>query len=150
MKTLIRIIPFFVFVLSLQAQSSQIVVASLSPTHIEVPTEATTPIAPLAMYLVDQQPQFPETHGTIQTWLPNEVDYPSVAQDYGVEGQVVVRCIVGTNGQLTDFKVVKALGFGCDEAAIDALSNMPAWSPARKNGQLVPVVCYIPVDFSLR
>lgn len=66
-------------------------------------------------------------------YLEDNVKYPQEAREENVEGRVTVEFTVQENGALTDFKVVKGIGAGCDEELIRLIKDGPRWSPSRKN-----------------
>jgi TonB family protein len=67
-------------------------------------------------------------------YLKNQLQYPQAAIENKIEGKVTVQFFVETNGQLTDFKVVKGIGYGCDEELIRLIKQGPKWTPSLKNG----------------
>ena len=50
-----------------------------------------------------------------------------------VEGKVTIQFIIGTSGQLTDFKVVRGIGYGCEDEVIRLIKAGPKWSPTKRN-----------------
>ncbi|MEQ9424968.1 MAG: TonB family protein [Cyclobacteriaceae bacterium] len=62
--------------------------------------------------------------------LQSNLQYPNEAERESIEGEVEVKFIVNEDGSLSDFEVVKPLGFGCDEEAIRVLRQGPKWTPA--------------------
>jgi TonB family protein len=75
--------------------------------------------------------------------------YPKLARRQGIEGKVVVEYIVGKDGVLTDIKVVKGIGGGCDEEALKAVSSLPGWNPGKQRGQCVRQRMVLPIAFKL-
>ncbi len=71
-------------------------------------------------------------------FLRENTQYPQRAQELGIEGEVVVTFTVLADGSLIDFKILKNLGFGCDEEAVKVLQNGPRWTPAELNGKTLP------------
>jgi protein TonB len=63
--------------------------------------------------------------------------YPEQARKNKIEGKVIIQFIVNADGTSSDFKVIKGIGYGCDEAAVEAFKKMPKWKPATINGQPV-------------
>lgn len=59
-----------------------------------------------------------------------------------------VQFVVDKSGKLTDIKVAKGLGHGCDAAAVKALEKMPEWHPAYKQGRPVKQRMVIPIVFA--
>lgn len=66
-------------------------------------------------------------------YLENNLKYPEQALKNGVEGKVTVQFTIGLTGQLSDFTVVRGLGYGCDEEVIRLIKDGPKWSPTKKN-----------------
>ena len=75
--------------------------------------------------------------------------YPIDARRAQMEGIVSVEFTVGITGRATNIKVVKPIGFGFDEAAIEAIKKW-RFAPAVKKGVQVPVRVKMPITFSLR
>jgi periplasmic protein TonB len=63
--------------------------------------------------------------------------YPVEARKNKIEGKVVVRFVIKKDGTPAGFEIVEGIGFGCDEAAIDALKTMPKWKPGLVGGKPV-------------
>lgn len=84
---------------------------------------------------VDESASFP---GGIHAWgneINKNLKYPKQAQRMGIEGRVFVQFIVEKDGTLTDVKVVKGIGGGCDVEAIRFVKNQPKWIPGKQNGK---------------
>jgi TonB family protein len=75
--------------------------------------------------------------------------YPEEARKSGVEGKVFVEFVVMEDGHLTDFKVVKGIGGGCDTEAIRALTRMENWEPGMMRGKAVRQKMVLPLTFKL-
>jgi TonB family protein len=84
-----------------------------------------------------------------QHYLEKELQYPKQALDNKVEGKVTVQFTVGLNGQLDDFKVIKGIGFGCDDEVIRLIKQGPAWVPTTKNDQPVSEKVKVRLKFEL-
>lgn len=83
----------------------------------------------------------------ISDYLKKHTNYPKTAEENGVRGSVAVTFTVNENGGLGDFKIVKKLGFGCDEEAIRTLREGPSWKPAEINGIPIRSYGHIEVEF---
>lgn len=91
----------------------------------------------------------PKFNGDLYKYLGEHIEYPPVAKEAGVVGKVVLKFAVGKDGSISEITVMKSLGFGCDEAAIKVVKNMPKWSPGLQNGRPVNVWFILPFDFNL-
>jgi TonB family protein len=74
--------------------------------------------------------------------------YTEEARLAGVEGTVLVSAQLDEKGRLSDMKVVKGLGYGLDENAIDCVRQWQ-FRPAMRNGEPVPTKVFIGVNFRL-
>jgi protein TonB len=72
-----------------------------------------------------------------------------MARDNGIEGTVYLKFVVDKNGKVSDVKVQRGIGAGCDEEAVRVVSTMPNWTPGRQNGAAVNVYFTLPVKFDL-
>jgi TonB family protein len=81
---------------------------------------------------------------TVQT----PTKYSAVARQLGIGGTAVVHLRIGTDGVPVGLQVVRALGAGLDEQALDAASH-DRFSPATREGVAVPVNANIEVNFAL-
>lgn len=67
----------------------------------------------------------------------------------GIEGRVFVEFVVERDGSLTDIKVVKGIGGGCDDEAIRVISQAPKWNAGKQRGRSVRVRMVLPIIFKL-
>lgn len=70
-------------------------------------------------------------------YLESNLRYPEVALENKVEGKVTVQFTIEPTGSLTDFRVVRGLGYGCDEEVIRLIRNGPQWKPTKRNDEPV-------------
>ncbi|GAA4378112.1 TonB family protein [Hymenobacter koreensis] len=99
---------------------------------------------------VEQMPTPPGGMEGLMQYLGKNIKYPSLALRNQVEGKVFVNFVVGPTGQITDVKVTKGIGAGCDEEAVRVISKMPAWAPGKQNGRAVSVSYTVPVTFTIK
>lgn len=99
--------------------------------------------------IVETQPQFPGGFGELNNWLASNLKYPEEAKKMAVEGRVFVEFIVNTDGSVSDIKVLKSVGSGCDEEAIRLMQSCPKWAPGEQDGRVVRVRITWPVTFKL-
>ena len=75
--------------------------------------------------------------------------YTEVARSARMEGVVIIEAIIDTNGRVTDARVLKSLGMGLDDSALDAVKRW-RFTPGKLNGQPVPVIYNLTVNFRLQ
>ena len=95
----------------------------------------------------DKMPSFPGGAGAMYRFLRDNINYPASAMKESIEGQVLIQVIVNEEGQITQPRVLKSLGQGCDQEALRLISKMPDWIPGSKQGKAVKVRRNIPVTF---
>ncbi|MEM7657778.1 MAG: TonB family protein [Bacteroidota bacterium] len=120
----------------------QVELTSVEPTP--EPIDLSKPLV-----YADVMPEFPGGLAAMNRWLTHRLRYPSRAKEKMIEGRVVVQFVVNTNGNISELKVLKGIGGGCDEEALRVISEMPAWIPGELNGQAAPVYKAIPIIFQL-
>lgn len=95
----------------------------------------------------DVMPAFPGGEPALYRFLSSQIRYPADALRNKVEGKVFVRFVIQPDGTLTDVKVMKGIGFGCNEEAVRVIQMMPAWVPGEITGRKVPVYSSLAVNF---
>lgn len=99
---------------------------------------------------VEQMPTFPGGDGALMKYLSSHIQYPTMAQENGVQGKVVVQFVVGKDGKVGDVKVVRSVDKELDKEAIRVCKSLPKFVPGRQNGQAVSVWYTLPVTFKLQ
>ncbi|WP_443939224.1 energy transducer TonB [Pedobacter sp. MW01-1-1] len=104
----------------------------------------------MEIYLgADENPEFA---GGMKGWakyLQKNLDYPTLAQDEQVQGRVVISFVVEKDGSITDVKLIKGIGFGCDEEAMRVIKKSPFWKPGKNRGTPVRVRYNMPITFTI-
>jgi protein TonB len=78
------------------------------------------------------------------------VRYPRAAREAQKTGMVIISFTIGNNGAVSNYRVIKSLGYGMDESALDAVKSATGeWLPAMVNGEPVSIEYDVPVRFSL-
>ncbi|MDR0232842.1 MAG: TonB family protein [Dysgonamonadaceae bacterium] len=99
---------------------------------------------------VEQMPSFPGGDKAMMEFLGKNIKYPVIAQEQGIQGMVVLRFVVGKNGEVSDVTVLRSLDPSCDKEAIRVVKSMPRWIPGKQNGNPVLVYYTLPVRFTLQ
>jgi protein TonB len=111
----------------------------------EADVEDPTPFA-----IIEEQPLFPGGTDALLKYLGENIKYPAKAKEAGISGTVIMSFIIEKDGTISNVKVFRGLGGGCNEEAIRVVSKMPRWSPGRQHNQPVRVQFHIPLNFFLR
>jgi len=99
--------------------------------------------------VVESMPGFPGGDAARMKYLASNIKYPTLARESGIQGRVFVTFVVETNGQVTDVKILRGIGGGCDEEAMRVIKNMPKWNPGKQRGKSVRVQFNMPILFKL-
>lgn len=100
--------------------------------------------------LAEVMPQFPGGSGALKSYLESHKKYPEHARENELEGKVYVQFIVNADGSLSNIRLARGIGFGCDEEALRLVQSMPAWTSGTHQGQAVPVRYTLPITFVLK
>lgn len=98
--------------------------------------------------VVEHPASFPGGDKAFTTYMSKSIKYPQAARDLRVRGKVDLTFVVEKDGSLSDIKVVRGLGSGCDEEAVRVLKASPKWTPAKQKGRIVRQQYNLPVRFS--
>lgn len=89
--------------------------------------------------------KMPSFKGNVNAWLAQNIQYPAVAAENGVQGKVIVRFVVGKDGSVSQASVVRSVDPSLDREALRAVNSMPRWNPGMNNGQPAAVWFTLPV-----
>jgi protein TonB len=99
--------------------------------------------------VVEAMPGFPGGDAARMKYLAENIKYPQMARESGIQGRVFVTFVVEKDGSVTDVRVLRGIGGGCDEEAIRVIKNMPKWVPGKQRGKPVRVQFNMPILFKL-
>jgi protein TonB len=100
--------------------------------------------------IVEQMPSFPGGDAKMYEYLGKNIKYPQIARETGIQGRVFVNFVVEPDGSVSNVKVLRGIGGGCDEEAMRVVKGMPKWSPGKQRGKTVRVSYTLPVVFKLQ
>ena len=99
--------------------------------------------------VVEQQASFPGGDAALFRYLNDNIKYPAVAQENGIQGRVTVSFVVERDGSITDVKVERGVDPSLDREATRVVKSMPHWIPGKQNGNVVRSRFRLPVTFRL-
>lgn len=94
-------------------------------------------------------PEFPGGNSALFLFLATNVKYPTISQENGIQGRVIVSFVIDKDGSITDIEVVRSIDPFLDKEAIRVIKIMPKWKPGMIKGKPVRVKYTVPVTFSL-
>jgi protein TonB len=98
---------------------------------------------------IESYPEFPGGQEAFVKFLRKNLRYPGMAAENGIQGKVILSFVIERDGELSNIKVIRGIGSGCDEEALRVLSKSPQWKPGIQNNQKVRVAYTLPINFSL-
>ena len=128
-----------------EATESTVIEEYVAPPVVEEEVVAEEEI----FQIVEEMPMPEGGEEALYKYLNENIRYPIVAMESGIQGRVYVTFVVEKDGSITDVKVLRGIGGGCDEEAVRVVKAMPAWKPGKQRGRPVRVLYRIPVNFTL-
>ena len=100
--------------------------------------------------VVEEMPKFPGGQAALMQYLAKNIKYPTIAQENGTQGRVIVQFVVNRDGSIVDAKVVRSVDPYLDKEALRVINTMPKWKPGMQRGKPVRVKFTVPVMFRLQ
>ena len=101
--------------------------------------------------VVEKMPEFPGGQQALFKYLSENVKYPVIAQENGIQGRVICQFVVNRDGSIVDVEVVRSGGDpSLDKEAVRVIKSMPKWKPGKQRGKAVRVKYTVPVNFKLQ
>ncbi len=97
----------------------------------------------------DEMPLFPGGEGEMLKFISRSIRYPVEAVKEKKQGRVVVSFIVEKDGSITHPTVKRGIDKSLDEEAVRVIKEMPKWTPAKHNGEVVRLEYTLPVVFRI-
>ena len=100
--------------------------------------------------MVEQMPTFPGGQQELMAYLGKNIKYPTIAQENGTQGRVIIQFVVERDGTISDVHVARGVDPYLDKEAVRVVQSMPKWIPGKQNGKAVRVKFTVPVMFRLQ
>jgi protein TonB len=100
--------------------------------------------------IVEEMPAYPGGDQKLMEYVAKNIKYPQIARETGIQGRVFVGFVVEPDGSVSNVKVLRGIGGGCDEEAMRVVKSMPKWKPGKQRGKAVRVSYMLPVNFKLQ
>ena len=121
-----------------------VIIKPISPT-----VDEEIPVEDEIFEVVEKNPEFSYNGMSLMQYLGKSIKYPTIAQETGTQGRVIVQFVVNKDGSIVDVKVVRGVDPYLDKEAIRVISTMPKWKPGTQKGEAVRVKYTVPVMFRL-
>jgi periplasmic protein TonB len=110
----------------------------------------TMPLFPGCENVEEVQARASCSNQKVLAFLSGKIKYPAEALENGIKGTVYVSFVIDREGNVTNTKVLRGIGSGCDEEALRVVNEMPQWIPGTQRGKPVKVQYNLPIRFMLK
>lgn len=100
-------------------------------------------------FIVENMPEFPGGDLELRKHIAQNIQYPEIAKENGIQGRVFVQFVVNQRGNVEQVKVVRGVDPSLDKEAIRVIENLPSWKPGSQRGKPVKVSFTVPINFQL-
>ncbi len=94
-------------------------------------------------------PEFPGGQAAFMRFLSKNLQVPENALEPGQKIKVIVRFVVGKEGELSDMQFLQSNGEVFEQEVLRVLNKMPRWKPGSQNGEKVRVYFHLPIIFDV-
>ena len=105
---------------------------------------------PEIFMVVEQMPEFPGGQAELFKYISQNIQYPAIAKENGIQGKVFIQFVVGKDGSITNVTVLRGVDPSLDKEAVRVVKNMPKWKPGKQRGKPVYVRYQVPINFKLQ
>lgn len=98
---------------------------------------------------ISNSPEFPGGTDSLYKFLESNLKYPEDAKKDSIQGRVICRFTIDTDGSITDIRVLRSVHPSLDAEAVRVLSAMPKWVPAETDGKKTRCKFVFPVVFKM-
>jgi TonB family protein len=124
---------------------------SESGENVKVVTEESISDAEeVPFVVVEQMPMFPGGDAALLEFIMKSTIYPEAAKAQNIEGRVIIRFCISSNGNVRQISVLKGVSPELDTEAIRVVSTLPKFQPGSQSGKDVPVWYMVPITFTLK
>ena len=118
------------------------------PSEVQTKDSSTTAseTSETPLEVAEIMPEFPGGTEALLSFIKDNLEYP---QNKQIEGRVIIRFVVNSNGEISDPTILKGINKNLDQAAIDVINKLPRWKPGQQDGQPVSVQFTLPIVFKL-
>lgn len=99
---------------------------------------------------VENHPHFFGGEQQLFTYLSENIKYPTVARENGIEGTIYIEFIISKQGFPEKIVLKRGIEGGCNEEGLRVIKQMPRWIPSRLDGKPVRVKYTLPIKFKLQ
>ncbi|MBO4966233.1 MAG: energy transducer TonB [Muribaculaceae bacterium] len=106
-------------------------------------------LATLSVSAAVVPPSYPGGEEAMQKFIKENLKYPEMSKEMGIEGVVNVQFTVKADGSIGSIKIVRMIDPDLEQEAIRLVKTMPSWTPATDNGSPVDATATVAIPFTL-
>ncbi len=99
---------------------------------------------------VEENPEYPGGPAKLLEYVQKNLKYPMMARESDIQGRVFVGFVVEKDGSISNVRVLRGIGGGCDEEAVRVVQSLPKFKPGKQRGNPVRVQYTLPIVFKLQ
>lgn len=116
----------------------------------EVAQEVTKDVEEAEVFsVVEDAPMYPGGDEARMKFLRDNLKYPQLARESGIDGTVYIEFIIEVNGSISKPVIKRDIGGGCGDEALRVVKAMPKWAPGKQRGKAVRTQFVLPIKFIL-
>jgi periplasmic protein TonB len=95
-------------------------------------------------------PDYPVWEQELKKFLTENIQYPQIAKENGIQGKVYVKFVINEQGMVTNAEILRGVDTNLDKEALRVINSMPKFKPARQSGRFVKVYYNALITFQLQ
>ncbi len=133
-----------------ETETTEREIIDIPPDQITVEQQTPPDKSEEIFVVVEDMPRFVGGDEARIKYLQENLRYPQEAKEKGIQGTVFVTFVVEPDGSISDVRLLRGIGGGCDEEALRVIKNMPRWVPGKQRGEAVRTQFTMPIRFVLK
>ncbi len=118
--------------------------------NFDLPATSVSGSAPVEVFVVvEEMPKFPGGDTALMNFIYRNIQYPKNAKEKKIQGRVILRFCVTSEGNVDQVSVLKGVDPELDAEAVRVIKMLPKWQPGKQGGKAVNVWYSVPVVFKL-
>lgn len=100
--------------------------------------------------IVEEPAEFPGGTRALYRYISDNVKYPVIAQENGIQGKVYVKFVVDEQGNVSGAQVLRPVEPSLDKEALRVINSLPQFKPGKQRGKPVKVYYNAQITFRLQ
>ncbi|MBW6536905.1 MAG: energy transducer TonB [Mariniphaga sp.] len=101
-------------------------------------------------YIVEEPAEFPGGERALYKYISDQVKYPVIAQENGIQGKVYVKFVVNEEGVASGAEILRGVDPSLNQEALRVINSLPNFKPGKQRGRPVKVYYNALINFQLQ